>query len=222
MLAAPLAAAVLLTTPCDTRALRDHADIAKSNIISAIDGAATIEAWKHVFANGGAIGWTATEYNVDARSTFVFAFDPSALRVYRANAFANTNDATEGCVDASVKPEALIPWTNVREIEAGNWVLWFRLRQPVEIHSDRGKTKTVKELRAYFHGAPSGDPTYYYNLKPAGRHWFWDTIIYRVENLRGIAVGPTDFQRRLQFVLAAAVDPNKRIVLKRKGRGAGW
>jgi hypothetical protein len=222
MLAAPpLAVAALLTTPCDTRALRDYADIAKSNVISAIDGAETIEAWKHVFDNGGAIGWTATEYSVDARSTFIFAFDRSALRVYRANAFANTNDATEGCVDASVKPEAVIPWTNVREIEAGNWVLWFRLRQSVEIHSDRGKKKTVKELKVFFHGAPSGTLTYYFDAVPVAR-WFWGTTIYRVDNLRGIAVGPTDFQRRLQFVLATVVDPNHRIVMKRKGRGAGW
>jgi hypothetical protein len=222
MLAAPLAAAALLTTPCDTRALRDYADIAKYNIISAIDGAETIEAWKQVFDNGGAIGWTATEYSVDARSTFVFAFDRSALRVYRANAFANTNDATEGCVDASVKPEAVIPWTNVREIEAGNWVLWFRLKQPVEIRSDRSKKKTVKELKAFFHGAPSGKLTYHYNVVPVGRHWFWGTTIYRVDNLRGIAVGPTDFQRRLQYVLASAIDPEGRIAMKRKGRGAGW
>jgi hypothetical protein len=221
MLAAPLAAAALLTTPCDTRALRDHADVARSNIISAIDGAEAIEAWKHVFDNGGAIGWTATEYNVDARSTFVFAFDRSALRVYRANAFGNTSDATEGCVDSSVKPEAVIPWANVREIEAGNWVLWFRLKQPVEVRSDRGKKKTVKELKAFFHGAPSGSLTYHYNVVPIGR-WFWGSTIYRVDNLRGIAVGPTDFQRRLQYVLASVVDPNHRIVMKRKGRGAGW
>lgn len=221
MLAAPLAA-VLLTTPCDVRALRDHADTAKSNIISAIDGAETIAAWQHVFDEGGAVGWTATEYNVDARSVFVFAFDRSALRVYRANAFARTDDATEGCVDGSVKPEAVIPWTDVREIEAGNWVLWFRLNHPVEIRSDRGKKKTVKELKVFFHGAPSGTLTYYYNLTPVDRHWFWNTTIYRVDNLRGIAVGPTDFQRRLQFVLANVVDPEHRIVMKRKGRGAGW
>lgn len=222
MLAVPLAAAVLLTPTCDTRALRHHADTARSNIISAIDGAETIHAWNHVLDRGGVIGWTATEYNVDARSFFVFAFDRTALRVYRANAFARTEDATEGCVDASVKPEAVIPWTNVREIEAGNWVLWFRLKQPVEIRSDRGKKKTVKELKVFFHGASGDTLTYSYNVVPIGRHWFWGTTIYRAENLRGIAVGPTDFQRRLQFVIASAIDPEGRIAMKRKGRGAGW
>ena len=74
----------------------------------------------------------------------------------------------------------------------------------------------------YFHGAPSGTLTYYYNVVPVGRHWFWGTTIYGVENLRGIAVGPTDFQRRLQFVIASVIDPDGRIPMKRKGRGAGW
>jgi hypothetical protein len=222
MLAATLAAATLIAPPCDTRALRDHADTARFNIIASIDGAEAIRAWQHVIDNGGAVGWTATEYNVDARSIFVFAFDRTALRVYRANAFRSTDAATEGCVDPAVRPEAVIPWEHVREIEAGNWVLWFRLRQPVEIRSDRGKRKTVKELKAFFHGAPGGTLTYHYNLEPAGRHWFWDTTIYKVENLRGIAVGPTDFQRRLQYVLASVIDPQGRIVMKRKGRGAGW
>jgi hypothetical protein len=44
----------------------------------------------------------------------------------------------------------------------------------------------------------------------------------RVDNLRGIAVGPTDFQRRLQFVISRAIDPEERIVMRRKSRGAGW
>jgi hypothetical protein len=51
---------------------------------------------------------------------------------------------------------------------------------------------------------------------------FWNVDVYKVENLRGIAMGPTDFQRRLQFVIAHAVDPDERISMKRKGRGAGW
>ena len=44
----------------------------------------------------------------------------------------------------------------------------------------------------------------------------------RVSNLRGIAVGPNEYQRRLQFIIASVVDPERRIALKRKGRGAGW
>jgi hypothetical protein len=51
---------------------------------------------------------------------------------------------------------------------------------------------------------------------------FWNIDVYEISNLRGIAVGPNDFQRRLQFVIASVVDPAGGIALRRKGRGAGW
>jgi len=209
--------------PCDLASLRDAAETARFNIIMATDGAEALDAWRTVLDSGGAVGWAVTEYNVDARSTFVFAFDRSALRVYRADAFGPTTDvAMDGCVDDAIAPEAVIPWRNVREIEAGNWVVWFRLREPVVITSDRGKRKKVTELKAYFHGAPSGDLTYHYNAEYEGHIPFWNIDVYRVSNLRGIAVGPNDYQRRLQFVIASVVDPERRIALTRKGRGAGW
>ena len=209
--------------PCDPASLQDAAETARVNIIAARDGAGALDAWRTVLDSGGAVGWPVTEYNVDARSTFVFAFDRSALRVYRANAFGPATDvALDGCVDGAVAPEAVIPWHDVREIEAGNWVLWFRLRQPVVITSDRGKRKTVNELKAYFHGGPGGDLTYHYDVDYEGHIPFWNIDVYRVSNLRGIAVGPNDYQRRLQFVIATVVDPERRIALKRKGRGARW
>lgn len=208
---------------CNEVALADAAYTARSNIVAGTDGGAAIEAWRRVLGSGGTIGWTVTEYNVDARSTFVFAFDREALRVYRASAFGDdVARATHGCIDSSISAAAVIPWRDVREIEAGNWVVWFRLREPVTIRSDRGQRKRVDELKAYFHGAGGGDLTFYYNLRPEGRIPFWNVDVYAVENLRGIAVGPTDFQRRLQFVIAQAVDPGERISMKRKGRGAGW
>jgi hypothetical protein len=211
------------SAPCDSGALRDIAETARVNIIDGVDGAGTLEAWRTVLDSGGAVGWPVTEYNVDARSTFLFAFDRSSLRVYRASAFgATTEAATEGCIADTVAPEAVIPWSNVREIEAGNWVLWFKLRQPVVITSDRGKTKKVDELKAYFYGAPNGDLTYHYNRDYVGHIPFWNIDVYEISNLRGIAVGPNDFQRRLQFVIARVVDPDGRIALTRKGRGAGW
>ena len=218
--AAPLA-------QCDPAALGDAADTARSNIIAAVDGAGALDAWKAVLGRGGAVAWSVTEYNVDARSTFVLAFDRAALRIYRAGAFGDGIDildrAMAGCVDPGVEPEAIVPWEDVREIEAGNWVVWFKLRKPVEIRSDRGKRRQVKELKAYFHGAGTGDLTYYYNVtRERIEFWNFDLDVYRVENLRGIAVGPTSFQRRLQFILARAVDPEGRIALPRKGRGAGW
>jgi hypothetical protein len=223
LLALPCVASAAQPPACDRVALAEAAETARFNIIAAVDGAQALDAWRRVLDGGGAVGWAVTEYNVDPRSVFVFAFERNALRVYRAGAFGETTDAAmHGCIDPVVVPEAIIPWTNVREIEAGNWVLWFRLREPVEIRSDKGKRKKVKELKAYFHGGNGGDLTYYYNLEYKGRLPFWNIPVYEVENLRGIAVGPTDYQRRLQFVIASTVDPERRIALKRKGRGAGW
>ena len=221
--ASPAAEAAGSSRPCDPVALGEAAETARFNVIASVDGAEALAAWGRVLENGGAIAWPVTEYNVDARSTFLFTFDRDALRVYRAAAFGDNPDRElDGCVDPDVQPEAIIPWRDVREIEAGNWVLWFRFRQPVTIASDRGKRKTVKELKAYFHGGRGGDLTYYYNLKHEGRLPFWNIDVYRVENFRGIAVGPTDYQRRLLFVIASTVDPEGHIALKRKGRGAGW
>ena len=201
----------------------DDAGIARANVIAGIDGAAALAAWRRVLDAGGAIAWPVTEYNVDARSTFVFAFDREGLRVYRAGVFADSNDAAPGgCLATDAASEALIPWSGVREIHAANWVLTFRLRAPVEIASDRGKRKRVRELKAYFHGGPGGELTYRYDLVHESRVPFWNVDVYRVENLRGIAIGPTDYQRRLQFVIAGAVDPDRHIALTVKSRGAGW
>jgi hypothetical protein len=221
--AASVSTANAQVAPCSPRALGDAAATARDNIVAAVDGQGALDAWRTVLDAGGAIGWAVTEYNVDARSTFVFAFDRRALHVYRAGAFGATTDAAmDGCIDQGLVPEAVIPWEDVREIESGNWVLWFKLRTPVTIGSDRGKRKAVRELKAYFHGAPSGDLRYYYNEEYVGHIPFWNIDVYEIRNLRGIAVGPNDFQRRLQFVLAATVDPSRRIMLTRKGRGAGW
>ncbi|HSL24238.1 MAG TPA: hypothetical protein VK886_22070 [Vicinamibacterales bacterium] len=194
-------------TPCDPESVRREADAGRDAVVAAVDAAQARESWNRVLDCGGAIAWPATLYNVDGRAAFVFTFDRTALRVYRTEA---------------AEPEAVVPWADVREIEAGNWVIWFRMRTPVEIRSDRGKRKRVKELKVFLHGGGGGDLTYYYNLKYAGRHWFWGTPVYKVENLRGIAVGPTDYQRRVQGFLAMMFDPQGRIALKRKGRGAGW
>jgi hypothetical protein len=210
--------------PCDPLAIGDAAETARSNIIAGVDGAEALQAWQHVIDNGGAVAWSVTEYNVDARSTFMLAFDRAGIHVYRAGAFGGSLDrAMAGCIDSSAEPEAVIPWQDVKEIEAGNWVVWFRLRRPVEIRSDRGKHRKVDELKAYFYGAGSGELTYHYTVsRERVPFWNFDLDVYRIENLRGIAVGPTDFQRRLQFVLARAIDPDGRIALLRKGRGAGW
>ena len=118
LLAIPAASAGAQSVRCDPTALRDPAETVRSHIIAGVDGAAALDAWRQVVDNGGAIAWTVTEYSVDARSTFVFAFDREALRVYRAGALGSTIDrALDGCIDSAIAPEAVIPWRNIREME---------------------------------------------------------------------------------------------------------
>jgi hypothetical protein len=173
-----------------------------------------VEAWTRTLDGGGAVTWTATLYDVDARSFFVLAFDRKALRVYRSGALAGTERfqrAMAGCVDPAAAFEAEIPWSDVEEIKAGNWVIWITFRTPARISSDRGKSRSVRELKMNLHGQ-TGDLTFYYNVGYYGE----------AENLRGIAVGPTDYQRRVQHMLATMFDSHRRIRLPQKGRGAGW
>jgi hypothetical protein len=86
-----------------------------------------------------------------------------------------------------------------------------RTRTPVRVTSDRGKSRSLRELKMNLHGE-TGDLTFYYNVG-----WYGEA-----ENLGGVAVGPADFQRRVQHVLATMFDPTRRIKLTQKARGAGW
>lgn len=79
LLAARSAIVTAQPAPCDPRALRHAAETARFNIIAAVDGAGAIDAWRYVLDHGGTVAWTVTEYNVDARSTFV-----SCIRSQRA------------------------------------------------------------------------------------------------------------------------------------------
>lgn len=214
----------------DDRNLLAHGLLARSYVLLGEDAAKAADAWARTLDGGGAVTWTATLYDVDAYSFFVLAFDRRAIRIYRFGALAGaferrikgiptfppeTNErfwrAMGGCVDPGAAFEAEIPWSDVEEIKAGNWVIWIKFRTPVRIGSDRSKTRTVRELKMNLHGQ-TGDLTLYYNVGHYGQP----------ENLRGIAVGPTDYQRRVQHVLATTFDNQKRIKLPQKGRGAGW
>lgn len=192
---------------CSDATVRRAAETGRANVDAGVAATEARAAWNFVLDCGGSIAWPATIYNVDGRAAFVFTFDRSALRVYRQK---------------SGSLEAVVPWTDVREIESGNWVIWFRLLTPVEVSSDRGRHKRVKEFKVFLHGGDGGEITYSYNLEYAGRHWFWGTPVYEVKDLRGVAIGPTEYQRRVQGFLAEMFDPDHRIVLKRRGRSAGW
>lgn len=214
-------------TTCDPEG---YGRLARSYVILGEQADKAIDAWTRTLDGGGSVTWTATLYDVDSYSFFIVAFERSALRIYRFGALAGdfekrikglpvfpaaTNErfwrAMAGCVDSAAPFEAEIPWSDVEEIKSGNWVIWVKFRTPVRIGSDRGKSKTVRELKMNLHGQ-TGDLTFYYNVGRYGE----------AENLRGIAVGPTDFQRRVQHVLATMFDASRRIRLPQKARGAGW
>ena len=185
------------------------------------------EAWRRVFAAGGAVAWTATLYDVDARTYFLVAFDARGMRVYRFDQvverlkrgfygipeFPGPADerfwaASAGCIPAEIVPDAFIPWSNVREIKAGNWVLWFKLMEPVKVASDRtGKRKTLDEIKLNLHGRTGSLEVY----KPTGENHL---------ALRGR--GPADYQDMVRRTLASLVDPNQRMALPPVKPGAGW
>ena len=62
--------------------------------------------------------------------------------------------ALGGCIDRAITPEATVPWSDVREIKAGNWVLWFKLARPITVASEStGFAVTGFELKRSFPGA---------------------------------------------------------------------
>jgi hypothetical protein len=60
--------------------------------------------------------------------------------------------AWAGCLDPTARPETTIPWTDVSEIKAGNWVLYFKLTRKVTLGSDGGKRKDLDEITVNLHG----------------------------------------------------------------------
>ena len=189
---------------------------------------------KTLFDEGGALAWTATLYDVDARSFFVMTFDRAGIKVYRfGEAAPNFRKrlgvpqfpgpeakalwrAWGGCVE-NLRAEAFVPWSDVREIAAGNYVIWFRFNTPVSVAADSGKRKTLKEFKVALHGAMG---TVDYKLTPGSGdddRWYEDTRTFT-----GIGRGPASYQDRVRMALVSEVDPNHRIKLPKQKRGAGW
>jgi hypothetical protein len=214
----------------DDRNLLAHAILARQYLIAGEDAEHTDRAWRATLDNGGAVVWTATLYDVDVKSYFVLAFDRAALRVYRYGELAGPFEksmgmpkfvgadrhrfwrAWGGCIDADATPEAVIPWSDVREIKGGNWVLWFKLNRPVAIGSDNGKRKTVDEIKVNLHGATGTVDIY---VSPDYRHPANPSI-------RGVGMGPFDYNQRVRYTIAKHVDPTGRIKLPKASRSAGW
>ena len=189
---------------------------------------------KTLFANGGALAWTATLYDVDAKAFFVMAFDRTGIKVFRFGEAAphftkrlgvpkfpgpeahKLWRAWGGCVDG-LREEAFVPWSDVREIAAGNYVIWFRFNTPVTVTSDNRKKKTLKEFKVALHGAMG--TVDYRQTSGSGDNdrWYEDTRTFT-----GIGRGPAGYQDRIRLVLVAEVDPAGRIKLPKQKRGAGW
>ena len=214
----------------DPTNLLAHGLLARQYVVEGIDARLADEEWRSVLDNGGAVVWTATLYDVDAKSYFLMAFDREALRIYRFGEFAAPYEthlgmpefpgpererlwrAWGGCIDTAARPEAVIPWSDVREIKAGNWVLWFKLTRGVTIRSDRGKKKTLDEIKVNLHGA----------MGTIEVHTTTDPRDPWKADVRTMGIGPLAYQERVRRTLVKFVDPTRRITLPKASRSAGW
>jgi hypothetical protein len=116
--------------------------------------------------------------------------------------------AMAGCIDDLLTPEAVVPWSEVREIKAGNWVLWFKLDRPITVRSDRtGKTRRIDQIKVNLHGR-TGELEVY---KPVGS----DQL-----GMRGR--GPAAYNDLVRRTLVKFVDPEKRMKLPKLSPGVGW
>jgi hypothetical protein len=214
----------------DDRNLLAHGILARQYVILGEDAKLADQAWRTVLDHGGAVAWTATLYDVDAKSYFVLAFDRAALRIYRYGELAGPFEKTMGmprfvgadrerfwralggCIDADARPEAVIPWSDVREIKGGNWVIWFKLNRGITIASDNGKRKNVDEIKVNLHGATGTVDVYVTrdSRDPANA------------SIRPVGMGPFDYNQRVRYTIAKHVDPDGRIKLPKASRSAGW
>ena len=214
----------------DPTNLLAHGLLARQYVVTGEDARLAEEEWRSVLDHGGAIVWTATLYDVDAKSYFLMAFDRQALRIYRFGEFAAPYEthlgmpefpgpererlwrAWGGCIDDGARAEAVIPWSDVREIKAGNWVLWFKLARSVTIRSDRGRKKTLDAIKVNLHGAMGTIEVH--TTRGTRDPWKVD--------VRTMGIGPLAYQERVRRTLVTFVDPGRRIALPKASRSAGW
>lgn len=210
----------------DDSNLLAHAHLAREYLVRGIEASKAEEAWRRALDGGGAIVWTATLYEVDARSLFVVAFDRQSLRIFRLGAIAGALvthfgvpdiprpeqvdfwRAIGGCLPAHAVPEAEIPWSEVREINGNSWMLRFDLAQRVSIKSDRGRSRNDDSLEITLHG-PAGPMDYRFAMFPYGPGPFGP---------RPIGPDPALFQERVRQTLIKFVDPQRRIGLPKLDR----
>jgi hypothetical protein len=92
-------------------------------------------------------------------------------------------------------------------------VLWFKLTRPIAVASDRnGKRKTLDEIKVNLHGQ-TGSIEVQTTRDPIDP-WKVD--------VRTMGIGPLSYQERVRRTLVKLVDPERRIVLPKALRSAGW
>jgi hypothetical protein len=154
----------------DDRNLLAHGYLARQRVVEAVDAGQAEEAWTRVLDDGGAIVWTATLPEVDARAFFALAFDRQGIRIFRFAQLAGPLTvrfgfqefpredrvdfwrALGGCLPAGVAPEAELPWSAVREVRTTRRTLRFELSDRITIASDRGRRRTDATLDVLLHG----------------------------------------------------------------------
>ena len=210
----------------DDTNLLAHGQLARHYVIMAIDARQADDAWKRVLDGGGAVVWTGTLYELDARSLFIFAFDRKSIRIYRFGQLAGEVKthfgvpkfpgaqrvdfwrALGGCLPADVPPEAEIPWSDVTEIGGDNWTLRFDLTREVTVASDRGKRRHDDSIEVALHGR-SGFVDYRFGMTAYGP---WPPYH------RPPGPDPVLYQERVRHMLVKWFDPEGRIKLPKLGR----
>jgi hypothetical protein len=221
----------------DSRNMMAHSILARQYAVLGWEREAADE-WTHVVNSGGVVVWTATLYDVDYKSYFLMSFGRDAVRIYRMGQFTGPIDgrlgyakfpepselafyeAAAGCPNPSVRPMATIPWSNVKELRSGNWVLWFKLSQPVTLTSDRDRKKRLSEIKVNLHGA-TGEVRILAEPNPDFDPG-WDDESDAFKNVRGIGLGPWDYNRRMRDLILRFAEPTRHIKRTSASRGAGW
>ena len=184
-------------------------------------------AWTRALAANIPVVWTGTLYDVDARTYHVLAFDRAGIRIYRLDQLGGPVErgfygipkfpsaenerfwaGLAGCLAGAGEPEATVPWRDVREIKAGNYVLYFKLAEKIRVSSDRTrKAKSLDRIKVALHGRTGTLEVY----KPVGE----DDLA-----LRGR--GPASYQDLVRRTMVKFVDPERRIAIPPSHPGVGW
>ena len=78
-------------------------------------------------------------------------------------------------------------------------MLWFKLARPVTVESDRGNRKTLGEIKVNLHGE-TGEVKILAERNPDFEPG-WDDEGEAFKNVRGIGLGPWDYNRRMRDMI---------------------